>query len=386
MKELQSILETLDSFQKVELEDIRHFFGAEVSSRTRKKDLVCKLKAYIVDEPALWLDRMLERDLRLLKLLVQAGPEVPVRLEYADYPSVLETIHLLGTDNSDDRYRYVWIPKELYDVVATKVDSAILRGEESGRFEMDQASLGYLSLYGVMTTDTYYDCMAEYWEYSHRGSFDSFIDTLYNSPVLKIGRMDIEGVPYVVAPQVVSAEDVLNARESDPEMGLKPFTVPQALEAGARAPHFVYGADSPEGKEVLNVLSSLNCFGEEAMLEMHDIWMNSQMVGKEDSTEEIFKFVNDRQDLIPSFSEYDACMRAIAAYANSLPKWILGGHSSDEVKRMAIVLQGDSDDPLEELVAKNPLLGLFVPPSPADAPCPCGSGLSYRFCHGRYKN
>ncbi len=101
MKEGRTILEVLESFLKVELEDIRRYFGAEVPVRARKKELVDKLAGYIVAKPAEWLGKMLERDLRLLAKLVDAGPEVPVYLEYPDYPSVLETIRLLGSDTSD---------------------------------------------------------------------------------------------------------------------------------------------------------------------------------------------------------------------------------------------------------------------------------------------
>lgn len=386
MKDSRSIFTDLDSFQKVELEDIRHFFGVEMPSRVRKNDLVCRLKAYIVENPEAWLGRMLERDLRLLELLVSQGPEVPVTIEYADYPSVLEIVKFLRVDDSDDEFRRISIPKELYDIVAPHVGEAIAAGEASGRFELDRVSLGFLSLYGVMPVDFYYDCMAEYWDFSRKMSFDDFIDALYNSPVLKICRMSIEGQPYVVAPQVQSPENILNARERNEDLGMKKFTPQQALEAGEGAPHFVYGLETPQGEEMTRMMSSFGLFGTDARLVAHDVWMNAQMTGDGDSTEDVFNCVNDRQETFEDFEEYDRCMRTVAAYANSLPKWILGGHSSDEANRMAIVLKDGGEDPLADMIARNPLLGLFVPPSPDDEPCPCGSGLSYRFCHGRYKS
>lgn len=75
------IISALDSFPKVELEDIRHYFGADFPVRVRKSEFVDKLGAYIVEKPREWLGKMLERDLRLLKRLVEAGPEVPLYLE-----------------------------------------------------------------------------------------------------------------------------------------------------------------------------------------------------------------------------------------------------------------------------------------------------------------
>ena len=104
------VISALGAFHKVDLEDIRHFFGADVPSHIRKSEFVQRLGAFIVERPGEWLRNMLERDLRLLLTLVEAGPEVPVTLEYPDYPTVLETVGLLGVDTSDQDYKEVWIP------------------------------------------------------------------------------------------------------------------------------------------------------------------------------------------------------------------------------------------------------------------------------------
>ena len=136
------IISALDSFPRVELEDIRHFFGADVPSRVRKSEFVDRLGAYIVEKPQQWLGKMLERDLRLLKLLVDAGPEVPVYLDYPDFPSVLETVKLLGSDTSDENFRGVWLPHEMYDIVAGHIDEALRMGETDGSFELERAAPG----------------------------------------------------------------------------------------------------------------------------------------------------------------------------------------------------------------------------------------------------
>ena len=58
MKEGQTILEVLESFLKVELEDIRRYFGAEVPVHSRKRELVDRLAGYIVTKPEEWLGKM----------------------------------------------------------------------------------------------------------------------------------------------------------------------------------------------------------------------------------------------------------------------------------------------------------------------------------------
>lgn len=381
-----TIFKALESFPRVELEDIRQYFGADVPTKVRKSEFVDRLGAYIIEKPAEWLGRMLERDLRLLKRLVDAGPGVPLYLDYPDFPSVLETIRLLGSDTSDENFREVWIPKDFYDVVAPHIDNVLMEGQESGLFETEQAALGYLSLYGIMTTDEFFDCMLDYWEYSGRHSIEYFTNMVYDSPVMKLCRVDHDGGRYLSAPNIFDPDEILTGRKEYSGIeSLRPFTPQDALKAGAGSPYFVYGMDSEEGRRLVEMLGNLGYKGEDLAREEHDIWMNAQMIGKTDTTEAIFASVTRKQDGIESFEDYDECMEIVAAYANTLPKWLLKGYSSNEVNSLKVVLQTE-DDPLLSMIRKNPLLCLFVPPTPPDAPCPCGSHLSYRHCHGKNQN
>jgi len=380
------IFKALESFPKIELEDIRHYFGAELPSRVRKSELVERLGAYIVERPEVWLRKMLERDLRLLKKLVEAGPEVPVYLEYPDFPSVLETVKLLGSDTSDENFRCVWIPKEMYDIVAGHIDGVLQAAEEDGTFEMERAALGYLNLYGVMTIDEFYDKMVDYCEWCGRWSVEEFATKLSGSPVMKLSRFDIGGEPYVCAPCIFEPEEIVSGRKEYPGVEeFKAFSPEDAIKAGSGSPYFVFGLDSPSGMSLVEMLDNLGYNGEDLVHEEHDIWMNAQMTGGDDSTEAIFSAVSRMQDKIDSFEDYNACMEVVSAYANSLPKWLLRGHSADEVNCLKVILQSE-DDPVTAMIRRNPLLGLYVRPVPADDLCPCGSGLSYRFCHGRRLN
>ncbi len=380
------IFKALESFPKIELEDIRHYFGAELPSHVRKSELVERLGAYIVERPEVWLRKMLERDLRLLKKLVEAGPEVPVYLEYPDFPSVLETVKLLGSDTSDENFRCVWIPKEMYDIVAGHIDGVLQSAEEDGTFEMERAAFGYLNLYGVMTIDEFYDKMVDYCEWSGRWSVEEFATKLSGSPVMKLSRFDIGGEPYVCAPCIFEPEEIVSGRKEYPGVEeFKAFSPEDAIKAGSGSPYFVFGLDSPAGMSLVEMLDNLGYNGEDLVHEEHDIWMNAQMTGGDDSTEAIFSAVSRMQDKIDSFEDYNACMEVVSAYANSLPKWLLRGHSADEVNCLKVILQSE-DDPVTAMIRRNPLLGLYVRPVPADDLCPCGSGLSYRFCHGRRLN
>ena len=329
---------------------------------------------------------MPERDLRLLLTLVEAGPEVPVPQEYPDYPTALETVGLLGSDSSERDFKEIWIPKEVYDIVSPHIRQVIALGEEDGSFEMERAAFGYLNLYGVLTVDEFYDKMLEYNDWAGRWSVEEFTSRLVGSPVFKLCRIDLEGEPYVSAPGIYEPAKIVSGRNAFPDVGgLRDFTPEQAVEAGSGAPEFVFGLGSKEGKRLVEMLVNLGYTGRDLVLEEHDIWMNSQMVWGDGATEELFGSVSDRQDDIETFEDYSECMEIVAAYANSLPKWLLKGHSPDEVNCLKVILQSE-ENPLIEMIRKNPYMSLYVPPVAGDEPCPCGSGLSYRLCHGRNVN
>jgi|BioPla2DNA2_1021312.scaffolds.fasta_scaffold17982_1 hypothetical protein len=387
MKQEQgTIFKTLDEFRKVELEDIVHFFGAGLSPRMPKRDFVNMLGAYLIEKPKEWLGRMLERDLRLLERLVDAGPEIPLFLDYPDYPSILETVRLVHSDTSDPNFRKLWIGRELYDIVAPHIVDVLARGEESGRFDCERAALGYLNLYGVLTLKEFFKRMLEFQAYEGRKDPVAFMTELCESPVMKLCRFDSGKHRYVSAPSIFDPQEILTGRKKYADVkNIKIFSPLEALEAGSGSPLFVFGLNTPAGRELVAMLQELGYKGDDLVREEHDIWMNSQRAMDEESTEAIFQAVTRKQDSLASFESFNACMQTVATYANSLPKWLLRGHSPDEVNYLKVILQSE-EDPIRDLSVNDPLLGLFVPPVPGHTPCPCGSGLLYRNCHGKRLN
>jgi hypothetical protein len=115
--------------------------------------MVERLTSYLLKCPGRWLSLVLERDARLLRQLVHAGPDTVQMMDYADYPSVLEVSGLVDFDDSDQRTHKVWLRREVYDIVAPHIEKAIHTAEQSGRFQLERVALGYLNLYGVLPTD-----------------------------------------------------------------------------------------------------------------------------------------------------------------------------------------------------------------------------------------
>ena len=153
----RTLYSALDRFQKVELQDLGNLLGSDLSPRLRKSQQVEQLLRYLQAEPRRWMSHLMERDIRLLRDLVHAGPERIQYLDYAVYPSVLEVSGIVEYDDSDEHFHKVWISREVYEIVAPDIEKVIRSGEKSGQFELERIGLGYLNLYGILPTDDFQD-------------------------------------------------------------------------------------------------------------------------------------------------------------------------------------------------------------------------------------
>lgn len=382
-----SFLGFLRSFKKKELEDLRSYFGAHIPSSLRKEEFAREFADFIFDCPQVWLEMMLERDLRLLRQILDQDPGMPLSIAYSDYPSILELVGLVDFDDSDPDFQRVWISDELRGAISPVIDAVIEDHEKCGVFELERAALGYLNLYGVLEFDEFLKMICDYGQHLSGLDFDRFNFLLLESPVLKLCRCVRDGCDYLCSPLVLDIDQVLDRRAEFADLAKTPksFTPEEAVKAGTGSPFFAFGLETKEGKDFVQMLLRLGYQGDELLQQEHDVWISSQMVEQDADTMEIFSAVMSMEDSM-SNEEFDDCMRTIASYANSLPKWALSGNSSDDLGCMKVVFQTDDDSQWDDLRKENPLLRFFVPPAPADAPCPCGSGLSYRLCHGKLKN
>ena len=424
MKRLRTIQGILDAFQKIELEDIGILFGADLPSRLKKAELVNRLTYYLVERPQVWLGHLLEQELKQLKTLVKAGPDVKVRQDIPDYPSVLEAAGLIETADRKDDYRDVWIRKEVFDIVAPHIDTALREGEKSGRFDIERVGLGYLNLYGIVPYNLFIDWMMDYYEIRYDGDFDRLAALLQQSPLIKLSRCSTLSDPdeYLCSPLVEDVEALLEVRNDYPEVEhYRPFSPDEAREAGKGAPYFTFGLQSPEGRSLVRMLRRMGYEGEELLREEHYIWLNAQYYEGTGSADELFVSVTSQADWFVSKEEYRRFLLTIAHYAETLPRWALMGHSTAETGLLPIEVEedvalppmegdGEAEDvpawtmprptmspgytdtiekdgrfaPLSSILPDGFPFGMAIPHVAPDDPCPCGSGLKYRHCHGKH--
>ena len=131
---------------------------------------------------------LMERDVRLLRDLVKQGPEKVQYQDFADYPSLLEVTGLVQFDDSDEHFHKVWLSREMYDIVAPEVETVIHVLERNGQFKLERAALGYLNLYGVMSTELFVDCLMEWYNNNIGGSAKRLSKILSTTPIIKMYR------------------------------------------------------------------------------------------------------------------------------------------------------------------------------------------------------
>lgn len=414
----RKLFEVLQEFRKPELKDIGDIFGREVSARTRKEEMARELAVYLTGSPSEWLDYMLERDLMLLSRLVDMGPEQRLFLNYPDYPTVLEITGIVDWDDSDENFHQVWLRDEIWRIVRPHIAGAIRKGRDSGRFELERLMIGYANLYGAMPYEMFLDRVIDYFEREFGPDLGVLSALLRRNPFLKLCRYTDPGGSgtYLLAPGVDAPEEFFKRRsEYQVESGYKEFSDEDAMAAGIGAPYFTFGLETTEGKALVEMLVRLGYSGDDLAWEEHEIWMCAQDPGENAA---LFDAVIRRSDRIASQAEYDRCMETVAAYANATPKWYLKGHSADETGLLGVrvetveeEMEGDEAHPhwemphptisegYTDLIETNPRLdalismmpqgfpfGMAIPHVAEDDPCPCGSGLKYGHCHGKYKS
>ena len=140
----------------------------------------------------------------------------------------------------------------------------------------------------------------------------------------------------------------------------------------------------------------------------HDTWLEAQYT--EQQNDALFSPLLDS----PLCHELDdsswlECCRIVRAYADSVPKWILCGHSAadtgkcqadweawktvperestvaDEYPQWTMPEPTVTEGFASDMDANGYLpMGFAIPHVAPDDPCPCGSGLRYCRCHGKY--
>ena len=388
-----SISDILNSRSKEEIEATLDYFDALPVRHSRKQDLVRTLSSYL-SSPKVWLDKLMEQDLRLLQTLCKAGPDNSVDMIPSDYPSVVEVLRFVDTGQADseDMMR-LSIPPVFYELIAKEIDAVISRKEKDGSFALEHLILGAVNIFGVVPLHTFVDCI--FMDFEDFTEMREFALKIARHPAIRLYQEEYKGESYLVSPYVDRFEELMRTRR-DRYKQIRKYAKASHHEAegcGVNSPFCSYGLDTAEGMALTEMLSAIGYEGESLFAAAHTVWLNAQYEPDGHNLDMLLSVISDIADEIDTLERFTDYANRILDYANSVPKWLLKGHSADDT---GLMVYSVTTEYLEELYGaelseteNEEVMRFFdkvnkVRPVGPDDPCPCGSGLSYRFCHGRH--
>ena len=402
---MRNLREILNVYYKDELRDLGRTLGLGEFKLTAKKSFMIESIAdAILNSPERWLSLLTEPDLYMLKKGVDAGREQLVKMEFNPIPTALENINVIELRYTKDTGECFAIVPDVYDAICDKVDGVIKAKTENGRFQLDRLVLSILNIYGMVPFKVFLDTLEELREKS--GFRNVLIEDLSESSLLLASRVFHKNQLYLATPYMSRPETILELRKKNPTPKGNRYAkidVERALEAADNMPYGTYGIKSPEGQAVIDMLHSLGYTEEQCMEELHDIWLNAQYPMLDQSASMLFVSVEDVVDAVGKFDQYEDCVKKIADYANSIPKWVLRGFSANETGVLKVDIEVEEHDsaagasadlpdylrkPLPQLETATDVskYGIAIKRVGLGDPCPCGSGLTYGRCHGKNIN
>ena len=384
---------------KDEISLILAYYDVRYPRTAKKPELLDIIAEFMGGHPADWMMRLTERDLYLLKDLTDAGPGGWISYDMPEFPSLLERICVVDVDETVPDDLQISLKEGFYLPVAALIDQIIHDKQEDGTFLADRIVLGVLNLYGVLSTGEFVRIVHDV--IKGEPDKDMLLEDIVGSEYVGFTKMAFGGEVYLVSPYVIDAAKLLEARK-DFKRFRKPvsFDIDTVELAGAGAPFCAFGYGNEKYVAVKEALQDLGY--DELDIEdiINEIWQASQYSSQSEFAEILFDSVNSRIEDFDDFHAYQSAINAIADYANSVPKWILKGRDSDSTDCLKISIRVEESplaadesyapgipeqtntnlsSPLSEFYKYNMAVKHVAP----DAPCPCGSGLSYRRCHGK---
>ena len=289
-------------------------------------------------------------------------------------------------DEDDDAWgglMELQLDDEMFDLFAPHIDTAIREVEESGRVEYERFLWGCLTIYGYLSVGEF----VRLWRGCYPGeplqSIYDFMDVYAPFPYLTDDNDE-----YLMYPDL-DRIDLFTEQEMHGTYGgpLAPVSLDDILSAGKTTPYNFPFVSHREGVALAEALKAVGHGGDAGAIRMHRIWKEVQM--GEDGEEGFKSLVRDiLQDVrVVSVEKTKALARAIEDYSNAIPVWAFRGLSS--VEMMTGTRAGQTHDAMTDFVKQrmDTLLKVAsVPRVGPDDPCPCGSGLKYRNCHGKNRS
>ena len=374
----------ISCFPKAEILEIAQFFGVKLPSSLKKSALADRLMTAIRTDPLRCLECLPLYELEILQLLISKGKgedllaNTPVPILFSmQFGFVVDCYEPEEfPEGRWDEMLQIYMEDEAFDLFAPVIDIAISEVKRSSRLEFEQFLWGCLTIYGYLSIDEFKDIWrACYPDRDEKGLLD-FMDSYPTFHYLLDEVSDHLLYPGLDCFGLYAEQRLSGTFEEK----LLMHSLDDILSAGKTTPFNFPFASHREGRALAEALKA-DGYGNDYILILHWLWYEIQTgEGDEARYKELVRNIlqNTKE---AGTKKAKALARAIESYSNVIPVWAFRGRSSMDMMCDSPVLRGNE---AMSSFFEHQMTGLFRAAAVGpDDPCPCGSGLKYKNCHGK---
>lgn len=344
----------LNALTKTELEDIQYNLNLEMASninRVKKAEMVAAVKPEVISFSQRWFVSCLEEQKAVFDFLLEhEGWSTELQLD--DYKlDYLRGIGVLYCGLTDGKLAW-YMPKEIQEEYK-KINNGAFQDIVHLNTEIMRIAAGLVFYYGVMDYDQLFTAVKEHVDGDYE--FADFIGVMFNGGCW----FDhvAAGAHELMRSELINAEALQAELQKRTSIEYAKFPYDKLWDAGD--PIYIEStaayralAQMFMNKKGLDVLQAA-----EAVRNLTTIIQNGY------GMREITSFLEDENLHMDSEDGNKELYDLIARYNNTLPMWVLKGHSPD----------GLSSIPVKPVVRTGKKIG-------RNDPCPCGSGKKFKNC------
>ena len=379
-QDLEFIYQSLIPRTKIQLRILGDMLGCELKSSLRKSEMATGLADYIINCSDVWLRCLPQRELDLLEIMVKMEKGSEYRTFPQPYGTVLEAFGFITEETSDDSSIFTIVPA-LYDSIKEHLPMALSFRTANNYMEFEALLMGILNIYGLVEHKKVVEIFSSIYDFETDPQLAvRSLQFLYESFLMKMDTVRKNGLIYHrTMIRNGDLDEVIPERESRVEIkDYRQFSKEEFMAAGFDPLYPFVGKDTPTGKNLTAFMKKVGMGEEERNVIGTLVWLNAQEGGTKGPLGAIHLF----DGLLKGFDQVQEMMGVVQEYMNNVPKWIFKGYSSHEVFEKY-------EKPNLRPLPKNMLpagFGMGVPRVERNDPCPCGSGLKYKNCHGKYNS
>lgn len=379
-QDIEFIFQSLMPRTKIQLSHLGDMLGCELKSSLRKSEMATGLADYIINRSDEWLRCLPQRELDLMEIMVKMEKGSEFRTFPQPYGTVMETFGFITEERTDDSSTFTIVPA-LYDSIREHLPMALSFRAANSYMEFEALLMGILNTYGLVEHKKVVEIFSSIYDFETDPQLAvQSMQFLYESFLMRMNTVRKNGLIYHrTMIRNGSLDEVIPERESRVEIkDYRQFSKEEFMAAGFNPLYPFVGKDSPTGKKLTAFMEKVGMGEEERNVIGTLVWLNAQESGTKGPLGAIHLF----DGLLKGFDQVQEMMGIVQEYMNNVPKWIFKGYSSHEV------FEKYEKPSLQPLPDKMPpaSFGMGVPRVGRNDPCPCGSGLKYKNCHGKYKS